>query len=118
MNIEPHNQLAATDGSSFTVTEAAELLGMPLTLLSRLCDEGRIPSVAAGLTRRIDAATVQTILHERARIKTDARKAIGSAAVSGQPLRLGSERSASCDAARHKMSAVTSQAGSGGREVS
>lgn len=79
MNIEPHNQLAATDGSSFTVTEAAELLGMPQTLLSRLCDEGRIPSVAAGLTRRIDAATVQTILHERARIKADARKAIGTA---------------------------------------
>jgi excisionase family DNA binding protein len=79
VNIEPHNQLAETDGSSFTITEAAELLGMPQTLLSRLCDEGRIPSVAAGLTRRIDAATVQTILHERARIKTEARDAIETA---------------------------------------
>lgn len=49
MNIEPHNQFAATDGSSFTVTEAAELLGMPQTLLSRLCEEGRVPS--AGVSR-------------------------------------------------------------------
>ena len=52
---------------------------MPQTLLSRLCDEGRILSVDAGSTRRIDAATVQTILHERARIKTDARNAIETA---------------------------------------
>ena len=79
MNIEPHNQLAETDGSSFTVTEAAQLLGMPRTMLSRLCDEGRIPCVDAGSNRRIDAATVQTILHERARIKTEARDAIETA---------------------------------------
>ena len=71
--------LLAVSEPSRRVSSLAELLGMPLTLLSRLCDEGRIPSVAAGLTRRIDAATVQTILHERARIKTDARKAIGTA---------------------------------------
>jgi excisionase family DNA binding protein len=79
VNIEPHNQAAETDGLSFTVTEAAELLGMPQTLLSRFCDDGRIPCVGYGTTRRIDAATVHTILHERARIKTDARKAIGTA---------------------------------------
>lgn len=79
MNIEPHNQPAATDGSSFTVTEAAQLLGMPQTMLSRLCDEGRIPCVDAGSNRRIDAATLQIILHERARIKTDARDAIETA---------------------------------------
>jgi excisionase family DNA binding protein len=76
VNIEPHNQAAKTDGLSFTVTEAAELLGMPQTLLSRFCDDGRIPCVDAGLNRRIDADTVQTILHERARIKTEARNAI------------------------------------------
>ena len=52
---------------------------MPQTLLSRLCDEGRIPSAGDSPTRRIDAATVQTILHERARIKTDARNAMENA---------------------------------------
>lgn len=79
MNIEPYNQPAATDGSSFTVTEAAELLGMPQTMLGRFCDDGRIPCVDAGSNRRIDADTVQTILHERARIKAEARNAIETA---------------------------------------
>jgi excisionase family DNA binding protein len=76
VNIEPHNQVAKTDGSSFTVTEAAEVLGMPQTMLSRFCEEGRIPIVSNSPTRRIDADTVQTILHERARIKAEARRAI------------------------------------------
>jgi excisionase family DNA binding protein len=84
VNVEPHNQLTGTDGSSFTVTEAAELLGMPQTMLSRLCDEGRIPCVGYGTTRRIDAATVHTILHERARIKTaEERRRIRAATAAG-----------------------------------
>ena len=71
--------MAETDGLSFTVTEAAELLGMPRTMLSRLCDAGRIPCFDAGSTRRIDAATVQKILQERERIKTESRHTIQTA---------------------------------------
>jgi excisionase family DNA binding protein len=96
VNIEPHNQLAETHGSSFTITEAAELLGMPQTLLSRFCDDGRIPSVDAGSNRRIDADTVQTILHERARIKTEARNGLQNAEERRRirrPPRPGPERS-------------------------
>jgi hypothetical protein len=52
---------------------------MPQTMLRRLCDAGRIPSIDAGSTRRIVAATVHKILQERERIKTESRHAIETA---------------------------------------
>ena len=52
---------------------------MPQTMLSRLYDKGRVPSIGAGPTQRIGAATVQTILYERDRINTEARHAIQTA---------------------------------------
>ena len=67
------------DGKPLTTTEAAELLGMSRTLLTRLCKEGRVPSYTVGSSLRIDADTVMTILRERGRIKHDAREAVATA---------------------------------------
>ena len=70
---------AVADGKPLTTTEAAELLGMSRTLLTRLCNEGSIPSYTVGTSLRIDADTVMTILRERGRVKTEARHAVTTA---------------------------------------
>ena len=70
---------AVADGKPLTTTEAAELLGMSRTLLTRLCNEGRIPSFTVGTSLRVDAETVMTILRERGRIKTEAGHAVATA---------------------------------------
>jgi excisionase family DNA binding protein len=48
---------------------------MSRTYLSRLCDEGRVPSYAVGTSRRIEAETVMTILRERSRVREEGRAA-------------------------------------------
>ena len=70
---------AVADGKPLTTTEAAELLGMSRTLLTRMCNDGRIPSFTVGTSLRIDSDTVMTILRERGRIKTEARHAVATA---------------------------------------
>jgi excisionase family DNA binding protein len=69
---------AVADGKPLTTTEAAELLGMSRTLLTRLCNEGRVPSHTVGTSLRIDAETVMTILRERGRVKDEARQAVAT----------------------------------------
>ena len=66
---------AVATGKALTTSEAAELLGMSRTYLTRLCDEGRIPSYAVGASRRIEAETVMTVLRERSRARDEARAA-------------------------------------------
>lgn len=70
---------AVADGKPLTTTEAADLLGMSRTLLTRLCKEGRVPSYTVGSSLRIDADTVMMILRERGRIMQDAREAVATA---------------------------------------
>lgn len=70
---------AVASGKPLTTTEAAELLGMSRTHLTRLCKEGRVPSFTVGNSLRIDAETVMTILRERGRIRTEAREAAATA---------------------------------------
>lgn len=70
---------AVVQGRSLTTTEAAELLGMSRTLLTRLCDEALIPSFTVGSSLRVDADTVITILRERDRVKHEARQAMATA---------------------------------------
>lgn len=66
---------AVVSRKALTTSEAAELLGMSRTYLTRLCDEGRIPSYAVGASRRIEAETVMTILRERSRARDEGRAA-------------------------------------------
>lgn len=66
---------AVVTRKALTTSEAAELLGMSRTYLTRLCDEGRIPSYAVGASRRIEAETVITILRERSRARDEGRAA-------------------------------------------
>jgi len=70
---------AVASGKPLTTTEAAELLGMSRTHLSRLCKEGRVPSFTVGNSLRIDSETVMTILRERGRIRVEAREAAATA---------------------------------------
>ena len=70
---------AVATGKPLTSNEAAKLLGMSRTHLTRLCDEGRIASFAVGNALRIPADEVMRILRERARAKTEARDAVASA---------------------------------------
>lgn len=70
---------AVASGKPLTTTEAAELLGMSRTHLTRLCKEGRVPSFTVGNSLRIDSETVMTILRERGRIRTEAREAAATA---------------------------------------
>jgi excisionase family DNA binding protein len=70
-----HRVAAVATGKALTTSEAAELLGMSRTYLTRLCDEGRIPSYAIGASRRIEAETVMTILRARSRTRDEARSA-------------------------------------------
>ena len=70
-----HQVAAVATGKALTTSEAAELLGMSRSYLTRLCDEGRIPSYSVGTSRRIEAETVMTILRERSRARDEARAA-------------------------------------------
>jgi excisionase family DNA binding protein len=70
-----HQVAAVATGKPLTTSEAAQLLGMSRSYLSRLCDEGRIPSYLHGTARRIDAETVMTILRERSRAREELRHA-------------------------------------------
>lgn len=70
---------AVAHGKPLTTTEAADLLGMSRSHLSRLCREGRIPSYKVGSSLRIDADTIMTILRERARLRADAHEAATTA---------------------------------------
>lgn len=49
------------------------------THLTRLCEEGRIESFTVGNALRIPADEVMRILHERGRVKTQAREAAATA---------------------------------------
>jgi excisionase family DNA binding protein len=75
-------------GKPLTTTEAAAILGMSRTLLSRLCKEGSLPSFTVGTSLRIDAETVLAILGERERVK---QNAVQQAATSEQRRRSGGE---------------------------
>lgn len=66
---------AVASGKPLTTTEASELLGMSRTHLTRLCNEGRIPSFKVGTSLRIDADTVMTVLRERSRARAAAHEA-------------------------------------------
>lgn len=70
---------AVASGKALTTTEAAELLGMSRTLLTRLCKEGRVPHHNNGSSIRIEAETVMTILRDRGRLRAEARDAVRSA---------------------------------------
>ena len=70
---------AVATGKPLTSTEAAKLLGMSRTHLTRLCDDGRIESFAVGSALRIPADEVMRILTERGRVKTQAREAAATA---------------------------------------
>jgi len=70
---------AVATGKPLTSTEAAKLLGMSRTHLSRLCDEGRIESFTVGNAVRIPADEVMRILTERGRVTTQARQAAATA---------------------------------------
>lgn len=70
---------AVANGKPLTTTEAAALLGMSRTHLTRLCKEGRIPSFQIGTSLRIDSDTVVTILKERSRARFEADRAVETA---------------------------------------
>lgn len=70
---------AVASGKPLTTTEAANLLGMSRTHLSRLCKEGRVPSFPVGNSLRIESETVMTILRERGHIRIEAREAAATA---------------------------------------
>lgn len=67
------------DTKPLTSSEAAKLLGVSRTHLSRLCAEGAVQSFTVGNALRISAAEVQRILSDRARAKSEARSAVESA---------------------------------------
>ena len=71
--------LAVANGKPLTSTEAATALGMSRSLLTRLCEEGRIESFSNGNALRIPATEVMRILNERANAKADARVAATTA---------------------------------------
>jgi excisionase family DNA binding protein len=70
---------AVATGKPLTSNEAAKLLGMSRTHLTRLCDEGRIESFPVGNALRIPAEEVLRILTERGRATSQAREAAASA---------------------------------------
>lgn len=70
---------AVAKGKPLTTSEAAGLLGMSRSHLSKLCSAGRVPSYQVGSATRIDSETVMQILRERGRVRSEAREAIDSA---------------------------------------
>jgi excisionase family DNA binding protein len=70
---------AVAGGKPLTSNEAAKLLGMSRTHLTRLCEEGRIESFPVGNALRVPANEVMRILSERGRAKTEAREAVATA---------------------------------------
>lgn len=67
------------NGKPLTSTEAAKLLGMSRSHLTRMCDEERIHSFTVGNALRIPAEEVMRILGERGQSKTRAREAAATA---------------------------------------
>lgn len=61
-----------SNSKPLTTTEAASVLGMSRTHLTRLCREGRIPSFTVGNSIRIEAEIVMRILHDREQIRIEA----------------------------------------------
>lgn len=70
---------AVATGKPLTSNEAAKLLGMSRSHLTRLCDEGRIESFPVGNALRVPAEEVVRILTERGRATSQAREAAASA---------------------------------------
>lgn len=70
---------AIATSKPLTSNEAAKLLGMSRTHLTRLCDEGRIGSFSVGNALRVPADEVMRILTERGRAKTQARETAATA---------------------------------------
>lgn len=70
---------AIAAGKPLTSTEAAKLLGMSRTHLTRLCDEGRLDSFTIGSALRIPADEVMRILAERGRVRAEGRGAAATA---------------------------------------
>ena len=70
---------AVATGKPLTSNEAAKLLGMSRTHLTRRCDEGRIESFPVGNALRVPAEEVLRILTERGRATSQAREAAASA---------------------------------------
>ncbi len=68
-----------TTGKPLTTTEAASVLGMSRTHLTRLCDEGHIENFMVGTARRVPAEEVMRTLTARGAAKTDAREAAATA---------------------------------------
>lgn len=64
-----------SNSKPLTTTEAASVLGMSRTHLTRLCKEGRIPSFNVGNSIRIEAEVVMRILRDREQIRIEATKA-------------------------------------------
>jgi hypothetical protein len=58
---------------------AAEILGMSPSFLTRMCEEGRVPSHAVGNVLHIAVDDVIVIQRERARLKAEARETRASA---------------------------------------
>ena len=61
------------------MAEAARVLALPVGLLTRLCDEGRVPCHPVGGSWRIAVADVAMFQCERDRIKSVARVAVATA---------------------------------------
>ena len=55
------------------------MLGVPLGLLTRLCNEGRVPSHSVGSSWRLAVADIATFQRERDRIKAVTRDAVSTA---------------------------------------
>jgi excisionase family DNA binding protein len=70
---------AVATGKPLTSTEAAKLLGMSRSYLTRLCEEGRIESFIVGNALRVSAEEVLRILAERGRATAQAREAAATA---------------------------------------
>lgn len=62
-----------------TSNEAAKALGMSRTLLTRLCEEGRIESFKVGNALRVHGEEVARILNERSHATIEGREAAASA---------------------------------------
>jgi excisionase family DNA binding protein len=70
---------AVATGKPLSTTEAAKLLGMSRTHLTRLCEDGHVDSFMIGTARRVPAEEVFRILSARGAAKTAAREAAATA---------------------------------------
>ena len=56
------------------MTDAADILGMSCSFLTRMCEDGRVPSHAVGNTPCVAVSDVIVFQRERARLKVEARE--------------------------------------------